>query len=109
MKKNNILILTNFILYLISILMLVFFNQKLIAVTLFAIMTVITFNIEITKKNYILVRICYGAFILPIQILSGSYSGIFMVLENKYYILAYFILYIIGGGRIYYKERQLDI
>lgn len=108
MKKNNILILTNFILSLISILILVFFNQKLIAVTLFVIMTVITFNIEITKKNYIFVRFCYGL-ILPIQILSGSYSGTFMVLENKYYILAYFILYFIGGGRIYYKERQLDI
>lgn len=108
MKKNNILILTNFILTLISELILAYFDQKLIAITLFVIMTVITFNIEITKKNYIFVRFCYGM-LIPIQILLGRYSGTFKLFENKYYILAYFILYIIGGGRIFYKERQLDI
>ena len=107
MKKNNILIVINCVIYIILALSITVRSWYLFADLLFALSMYIFLKIELTKKNKYLVRISFGA-IVSIPFISLLVTNkMAEYIENGYYIFAYFLIFLIGALIGIYKECKL--
>ncbi|MBK1469237.1 hypothetical protein [Parvimonas parva] len=107
MKKNNILILVSFIVSFVTGLLITIRSWYLFSILVFILYTFIIFKIEITKKNKYFVRASVTGILTPFIFLRVT-EKIQEYIENGYYMLVYFIIFMIVIIIGVYKERKLD-
>lgn len=107
-EKNSMFMLLSFIMSISFSVVVSFTNYSLVSLLLLLVYTYIIYKIKLTNENKMFINLSLSIIIPFILFFTQTDKSKFdKFMENKYYLILYFVLFFINALILMYKERKL--